>query len=248
MKKKIYLIILLSLFICQPSLAKTNINIAAASDMKFALEELKNLYLKKNVEVDIGITTGSSGKFYEQIINGAPFDLFFSADIELPGKLKNSGIGDEVIPYAIGRIVLWSIKDKVLEFVDLKNPKFKKIAIANPIHAPYGERAISALKKSGIYNFVKDRLVFGENISQTAQFIETGAADIGIVAISIVMAPNLKGKGSYIIISDKLYSPLVQGFTVVKKDNKAALDFKKFMTSPMAKEILTKYGFETSGI
>lgn len=246
--KKILPTILLYLFACQLALAEKNLNIAAASDMKFSLEELKKYYVEKNIDVEIGITTGSSGKLYEQIINGAPFDLFFSADIELPNKLKSSGIGDEVIPYAIGRIVLWSLKTKIVVLNDLKNPRFKKIAIANPTHSPYGERAIHALKKSGIYDFIKDRLVFGENISQTAQFVETGAADIGIVARSIVMAPNLKGKGTYVVISDKLHMPLMQGFILLKKNNRPAFDFKNFMTSNKAKEILKKHGFETSGI
>lgn len=231
-----------------PAFGKIKINIAAASDMKFALDELKARFEEINPDIILGITIGSSGKFFEQIKNNAPFDIFFSADIEFPKKLKDAGIGAEVVPYAIGQLVLWSMKDKTIELQELKNPEYKTIAIANPKHAPYGNRAVEALKKIGIYDLLKDRLVLGENISQTAQFVEVGAASAGIVALSIVMAPNLKGKGTYKIIPDKLYPPLVQGFILLKKDNKSALKFTVYMQSEKAKIILTKYGFLSPGI
>lgn len=245
-KKWLQILIFLSLFILTNSASafeKRKVNIAAASDMKFALDELKTNFELANPNVELGITMGSSGKFFEQISNGAPFDLFFSADIEFPKKLIAAGFGTEVTPYAIGKIVLWSIKYKLFELEDLKNSKLKKIAIANPMHAPYGARAMEALKKMGVYDSIKDRLVLGENISQTAQFVEVGAADAGIVALSIVMSPNLKGKGTYKIISDKLYSPLVQGFILLQKGNIAAANFATYMKSEKAKEILRKYGF-----
>jgi molybdate transport system substrate-binding protein len=222
---------------------KIQINIAAASDMKFALEELKTKFEETTPNTNVGLTMGSSGKFFEQISNGAPFDLFFSADIEFPKKLKSAGIGSDVISYAFGRIAVWTLKNKAIEITELKNIVYKKIAIANPMHAPYGNRAIEALKKIGIHETIKDRLVLGENVSQAAQFVETGAADAGIVALSLVMAPNLKGKGSFTIISEKLHSPLEQGFILLKKENTAAVKFMHFMKTEEAKTILAKYGF-----
>jgi molybdate transport system substrate-binding protein len=244
---KILLILLFSFVIQIENLAfsseKMQINIAAASDMKFALEELKAKFEETNPNTTVGLTMGSSGKFFEQITNGAPFDLFFSADIEFPKKLKAAGFGTDVTSYAFGRIVVWTLKNKAIDIAELKNSIYKKIAIANPLHAPYGIRAIEALKISGIHDAVKDRLVLGENVSQAAQFVETGAADAGIVALSLVMAPNLKGKGSYTVISEKLHSPLEQGFILLRKENSAAVKFMNFMKTEKAKMILTKHGF-----
>lgn len=221
------------------------VSIAAASDMKFALDELVKTFKDIHSEVKIGITSGSSGKFFEQISHGAPFDLFFSADISLPKKLQTLRLGSEIIPYGVGQIVLWSDQYQISKIEDLKVAKFKKIAIANPTHAPYGARAIEALKKSGLYESIKDRLVFGENVSQAAQFVETGAADVGILALSIVMAPNFKDKGNFKIISKDLYSQMDQGLIILKNKNKAAVEFANFIKSNQAKIILKKYGFQS---
>ena len=242
---KILIALLFSLisFCSFSAIDKRHINIAAASDMKFALETLVKTYKESDSNIEIGITAGSSGKFYEQISSGAPFDLFFSADIEFPQKLKEKGFGNEIILYGSGQLVIWSMRNKITSINDLTKSEIKKISIANPRHAPYGVRTIEALQKSGIYESIKDKLVFGENVSQAAQFIETGAADIGIIALSIVLAPNFQGKGNYQIVPAHLYTPLTQGMIVINNKNSLATDFFKFMQTPKAKSILKQHGF-----
>ena len=236
-------ITLISFLNSSQAFSKTIVSIAAASDMKFAFDDLKKEFEKENSDSEISLTFGSSGKFYEQIKNGAPFDLFFSADIDLPNKLHLSGIGSGVSSYAIGKIVVWSTKYKDVKIDELSDLKFKNIAIANPEHAPYGKKAQEALMKLNLYEKIKGRLVFGENISQAAQFIETGAADVGIVALSIAMAPKLKNQGSYTLVSEKLYSPLIQGFILLKKENLSAVKFCQFIETEKAKMILSRFGF-----
>ena len=223
--------------------------IAAASDLKYALDSIISVFKNVNREARVDVTFGSSGKLYEQISNGAPFDLFFSADIDYPSKLKKKGfIVAQIQTYGIGRIVLWSKK------IDLTSPDLNvllkksivKVAIANPAHAPYGRRAEEALKKSGIYEQIKDKLVYGENISQTAQFVTTGAADVGIVALSLALSPTMKNmKGFYYVIPDSLHSPLTQAFVMLKhaQKNSVALRFKDFMLAKDAREILSYFGF-----
>ena len=167
--------------------------IAAASDMKFALDSIVTVF-KKTHAGNVDITYGSSGKLFEQISNGAPFDIFFSADINYPKQLHKKDLTtSEVYAYGVGRIVLWSKKvDPNTEGMkSLLSPTIKKVAIANPAHAPYGKRAAEALNDYNVSESVKGKLVFGENISQTAQFITTGAADIGIVALSLAVSPTM---------------------------------------------------------
>src|SRR5262249_51768167 len=148
----------------------------------------------------IDVTYGSSGNFYSQIQNGAPFDLFFSADIEYPTKLAAAGIADRttLYKYAIGRIVIWTPPDAKLDgareaWKTLSNDFVQKIAIANPQHAPYGRAAVAAMQNAKLYDEVKSKLVFGENISQAAQFVQSGSAQAGILALSLAMSPAMKG-------------------------------------------------------
>ena len=166
--------------------------VAAASDLKFALDSVAAVFRKKHSGT-VEITYGSSGKLFEQISNGAPFDVFFSADIEYPNKLKEKDLtASDIYIYGVGRIVVWSKKIDVAKegMNSLRSPGVKKIAIANPLHAPYGKRAEEALKFYKMHEAVKTKLVLGDNISQTAQFVTTGAADIGIVAYSLALSPN----------------------------------------------------------
>ncbi|MEO7991879.1 MAG: molybdate ABC transporter substrate-binding protein [Chryseolinea sp.] len=222
--------------------------IAAASDLKFALDSIVAVF-KKNNNGTVDITYGSSGKLFEQISNGAPFDIFFSADINYPKQLKEKGFAtSEVYPYGVGRIVLWSKKiDPNKEGMkSLFSPSIKKVAIANPAHAPYGKRAEEALIYYKVLESVRGRLVYGENISQTAQFVTTGAADIGIVALSLALSPNMKNEGGkYYLIPESSHNALEQGAIITKngKGNDMAKAFIEFMKSETSNSILVYFGF-----
>lgn len=229
------------------------INIFAASDLKFALDEVKREFLKQNTKDEVEIIYGSSGKGMTQIANGAPYHIFFSADMEFVEKLYSSGdITTKPKPYALGRIVIWSKHKNFkpeLGFENLKAPWVDKIAIANPTHAPYGEKAKQAMEKLNIYESLKSKFVLGENISQTAGFISSGAADIGIIALSLALSPSIANtpQGSYFLIDDKLHSPLIQGYGITKIGEREALakKFYDFMQIKEAGVVMKKYGFET---
>ncbi|MDQ1299129.1 MAG: molybdate transport system substrate-binding protein [Campylobacterota bacterium] len=220
-----------------------SITIAAASDMKYAMNEIVNLYVQRHNDVKINPVYGSSGKTFTQISNGAPYDIYYSADIEYPKKLKAMGkaIGD-VKPYAIGQIVLWSNTLSTARGIEtLLSPNVKRVAIANPDHAPYGRAAVAALKYYGIYDDVKEKLIYGENISQAAQYVQTKAADIGILALSITSSPALKNTPPTLI--PKLsHPPLLQGYIQVT-NNPDATEFLLFFETKEANSILKKYGF-----
>lgn len=225
-----------------------DVNIAAAADLKFALEDIKTAYTAAHPDDKVNITFGSSGKLSTQIEQGAPFDLFFSADIKYPKQLAAAKqAASEVKPYAVGRIVLWSNTHDAskLTLESLKEDKFKHIAIADPSHAPYGKRAEEALVSSKLWDTLKPKLVFGENIAQTAQFVESGNADIGIIALSLALNPELSKQGGHYLIDDALHEPLEQAFIVTAhgKDNAAAQQFADYMQQPEARKVMVKYGF-----
>jgi molybdate transport system substrate-binding protein len=244
------LLALSSLLFVIPSHAQQSnkVLIAAASDLKFALDSIVTVF-KKNNAGTIDITYGSSGKLSAQISNGAPFDIFFSADISYPQQLKNKKLtSSEIYPYAIGRIVLWSKKiDPQVEGMSaLRQSSIKKIAIANPAHAPYGKRAEEAMAFYKLNDIVKDKLVYGENISQTAQFVTTGVADIGIIALSLALSPNMKKEsGKYFLIPELAHKQLLQGMVLMQraKGNDLAISFQQFVKSDAVKEILRYFGF-----
>ncbi len=225
------------------------VSIAAASDLKFALDSIISVYQIQHPSEKIQVTYGSSGKFFEQIQYDAPFDLYFSADVSYPKKLKDQELTiSEVKTYGIGRIVIWSkkINPTIEKMNSLLNPNLNKIAIANPDHAPYGEKAKESMMYYKIYDKVKNKLVYGENISQTAQFVQLGAADIGIVALSLALSPPMKkAGGKYYVIPEESHKPLEQGYVILKqaKDNTNALKFYNFVASSTAIAILTHYGF-----
>ena len=236
----------------QTAHAAEKITIAAASDLKFALDEIVALFAKTHPADRVETIYGSSGKFQAQIRQGAPFDLYFSADIAYPRKLKEEGFAAaEVQPYALGRIVLWSASRDAakMTLADLADPSIHKIAIANPKHAPYGKRAEEALKAAGVWEKVEARLVYGENIAQAAQFVQTGNAQAGIVALSLALSPELAKQGGYALISDTLHQPLEQGFIVTKRaaDNPLAQAFARFMAGQEARAVMTRYGFVLPG-
>ncbi len=230
------------------------ITIAAASDLNFAFKELVTEY-EKTTSNHVKLSLGSSGNFYAQIQNGAPFDLYFSADIGYPRKLEEAGltVPGSIYPYAVGQIVLWAGKDSHLDLSKgleiLREPTIKKIAIANPKHAPYGRAAVAAMEYFKVYDQVKDKLILGENISQAAQFIESGACDAGIIALSLALAPAMKAAGQYWEIPAVAHPPLEQGAVILKesKNPEAARQFLEFIKSHHGQEIMKRYGFTLPG-
>ncbi|NUN13553.1 MAG: molybdate ABC transporter substrate-binding protein [Myxococcales bacterium] len=228
------------------------LTIFGASDLRYALDEVVLAFKKKNPGAEIQTTYGSSGKAYAQIRNGAPYDLYFSANISYPETLVKEGFGvGEAKLYAIGRIVLWQRKGGKLDLSKgvklLTDNSVRKIAIANPEHAPYGVAAKETFIKHGIWDQIQSRLVMGENISQTAHFVASGAADVGIIAYSLAIAPDTKTLGEpYVLIHKDDHAPLRQGYMITKSGSKKPLakPFAEFLESNEGKEILKKYGFE----
>jgi len=224
--------------------------IAAASDLNFAFKELVAEY-EKTTGHHVKLSLGSSGNIYSQIKNGAPFDLYFSADIGYPKKLEEAGltVPGSLYRYAVGRIVLWTGASSGLDVTKglnvLRELKIRKIAIANPKHAPYGRAAVAAMEHFKVYDHVKGKLVFGENISQAAQFIESGACDIGIIALSLALAPVMKSAGTYWEVPAEAHPPLEQGAAILKssRHRDAARQFLEFVKGSQGQEIMTRYGF-----
>lgn len=246
---------ILALVIWLPALALSQdlkLTIAAAADLKYALDEVVRDFKAQHPKAKVDLIFGSSGKLYEQILHGAPFDLLFSADIQFPQLLKDQGwAASETRLYARGRIVLWSTRLDAgrLTLEDLKSPTIRKIAIANPRHAPYGMRAKEALERLGLWGKVSPKLVFGENVAQTAQFVETGAADVGVIALSLALSPALSAKGSYALIAQELHQPLDQGYVILKRaaSNPLALAFAEFVAKESARAVFRRYGFVLPG-
>lgn len=224
------------------------IHIAAAADLKFAMDEIVAEFNKTNPADKINATYGSSGKFHTQIQQGAPYDLYFSADIAFPIQLKNDGFSaSAVIPYAFGRIVLWSASMDASKMTldNLNDAGITRVAIANPKHAPYGKRAEEALRAAGVWHKIEPKLVYGENIAHTAQFVQTGNAQIGIIALSLAVNPELARKGGYWLIPEQLHAPLEQGFIITKRAEGKPLTkkFAGYMSSKTSRAIMKKYGF-----
>lgn len=245
------LLCVMLVLLCRPAIASADdIAVAAASDLQFAIKELIVEY-EKQTGHHVKLSLGSSGNFFAQLQQGAPFDLYFSADIGYPKKLEEAGltVPGSLYRYAVGRVVVWAPKNSPLDVTKgltvLREPVIKKIAIANPKHAPYGRAAVAAMEQSQVYAEVKDRLVLGENISQAAQFIESGACDVGIIALSLAMAPAMKSAGSYWLIPAEAHLPLEQGAVIMKqsKQQDAARSFLQLMQSPQGQEVMTRYGF-----
>jgi len=226
------------------------VRVAAAADLQFAMEELsKGLESKSGIKVEV--TTGSSGNFFAQIQSGAPFDLFFSADADYPRRLEASGFAEPgtLCEYAIGQIVIWTPANSQVsvsqeKWNTLLDARIEKIAIANPSLAPYGHAAVSALQKAGIYEKVKAKLVYGENISQAAQFVQSGNAQAGIIAHSLALSPGMKDGKVWEIPAD-MHPPIQQAAVVLKnsKDKAAAMAFLDFVKSGAGRAILEKSGF-----
>lgn len=233
----------------------TELTIAAAADLKFALDDLVKEFKAQFPTTKINVTYGSSGNFFAQLQNGAPFDLFFSADIAYPRKLAASGLAaDDVFLYGIGCLVVWVPKDSPvavdqLGIKSLLEPSIRKIAVANPEHAPYGRAAVAALKTLHVYDQVASRLVYGENIAQTAQFVQSGAAEAGLLALSLAVAPQMRDAGRFWQVSLEAYPRMEQGGIILKstKDLESARAFRDFVLGEHGREVLKQYGFSVPG-
>jgi molybdate transport system substrate-binding protein len=230
--------------------AAEEITVAAAADLQFALKDIAARYEKQSGNT-VKLTFGSSGNFFSQIQNGAPFDVFFSADLDYPKKLEAAGQAEPntLYQYATGKIVLWVRNDSKLDLTKglavLLDPSIQKIAIANPQHAPYGRAAVAALEHEKLYDKLKDKMVLGENISQAAQFVESGSADAGIIALSLAVAPAMKAAGRYTNIPDDFHPPLQQGCVVLASSKRKAVarEFIEFLKKPEIVELLRHSGF-----
>lgn len=228
------------------------ITIAAAADLKFAMEELVTVFRQQHPGQRLEVVYGSSGRFFAQIRNNAPYDLFFSADIDYPRQLAQHGLaGSAVKLYGVGRLVLWSsgMDASRMTLASLTDARITRIAIANPRHAPYGKRAEEALRAAGLWERLQARLVFGENIAHTAQFVQSGNAQVGIIALSLAINPELAKKGGYYLIPATLHTPLEQGYIITQRGagKPLAKQFADYIGSRPARQIMARYGFVLPG-
>ncbi|HTD22356.1 MAG TPA: molybdate ABC transporter substrate-binding protein [Terriglobales bacterium] len=230
------------------------LHVAAAADLNFALPEIAKAF-EAQTGTKVLISFGSSGNFFAQIQSGAPFDVFCSADMGYPQKLAAAGqaLPETLRQYASGRLVLWVPSGSKLNFERdgikvLLDPSVKKIAIANPEHAPYGRAAVAALQKAKLYDQVKEKLVLGENVSQTAQFVTSGNADIGLISLSLAQAPELQKQGHFWKVPPEIADSLPQGGIVLKQSAspQVAEKFLDYLSCPAGAKILAQYGFDVT--
>jgi molybdate transport system substrate-binding protein len=239
-----------------PRASGRQLRIAAASDLRYALDEVMRQFTAAHPGVDVSATYGSSGNFFAQLRNRAPFDLYLSADVDYPRRLVGEGaaLPDTLFTYAVGRLVLWvpassSVPVESLGLRALELPEVRHVAIANPEHAPYGRAAEAAIRTSKLYDLVRAKLVFGENVSQALQFVQSGSADAGLVALSLALSPPLKAAGRYWEVPLDRYPRLEQGGAVLTwaADPDAARAMRRFLTEGAGRETLKQYGFFLPG-
>lgn len=243
----IALLLSVSLRVC----AQEELTIAAAADLQSVMKEIAARF-EKQTGNKVKLVFGSSGNFFAQLQNGAPFDVFMSADVEYPNKLEAAGLTEpgSLYEYATGKIVLWVPSNSHLDvnkgLAAVADSQVRKLAVANPAHAPYGRAAEAALRNAGVWQQVSSKLVLGENISQTAQFANSGNADAAILALSLVLAPAMKDQGKYFLIPQEMYSPLRQAAVVVKTSvrKRLASQFVEFLKLPETRSTFTQYGFQ----
>jgi molybdate transport system substrate-binding protein len=245
------LLLPLVLLACTSAASSQQLTVAAAADLRPALEEIATSF-KSSSGIALRVSYGSSGNFFQQLQNGAPFDAFLSANVDYPKKLADAGltVSDSYYEFARGSIVLMVPYDSKLDLSEglhiLLTPTVKKIAIANPSHAPYGQAAVAAIKSTGIYDWAAPHLVNGENVSQAASFVLSGAAEVGIVAKSLALAPAAAKQVKFVDVPAKDYPPLLQAMVVLKssKNQRDAMRLVDYMRGERAKMILKQYGFE----
>src|ERR1017187_8293350 len=242
-------LLLLTTVLCSAAHAQ-DITVAAASDLNYALKDLAARFEKKTGD-KVTLSFGASGNLYSQIQGGAPYDLFFSADIAYPQKLASAGLveSSSLRTYAVGHLVLWvpngSSLDPQLKMDLLLQSAVQRIAIANPTHAPYGRAAMAALEHFGMKDKVAGKLVFGENISQAAQFVQSGNAQAGLIALSLAVSPAMKDSGRYWELPTDSYPELQQGVALLaaSKHKPAAEVFVEYVLSAEGAAVLEQYGF-----
>jgi len=232
---------------CGKTPSPTELKAAGASDLVFVMEEIVAKFAAKTGN-KITFSPGSSGKLAAQIREGAPFDVFFSANTGFVDQVVESGacLGETKALYARGRVVLWVPQGEApATLADLKDPRFVKIAIANPEHAPYGLAAKQAMQKLGVWPELESRIVYGSNIKETMQFAETGNAEVAIVALSLA----IRSKGAYTAIPAELHAPIDQAMVVCKggSNEKVGRELVEFMSSPEIRALMKQYGFEQPG-
>jgi molybdate transport system substrate-binding protein len=250
LKRNVVLLLILTTIVCASSCRRTNqqpqeITVAAASDLTAAFEEIGREF-EANQKIKVVFVFGSTGLLTKQIENGAPMDLFAAANVSYVDQLEQKGLivpGTKAI-YARGRITLWTTADsplKIEKITDLTRPEVKRVAIANPDHAPYGLAAREALQRAGVWDALKPKLVYADNIRQTLQYAETGNVEVAIVALSLSQQSN----GRWSLIPEELHQPIDQGLAVIKSTHNepGARAFASFVTGPKGKEILGKHGF-----
>lgn len=242
---------LASIAAAAPAQGQQTPTVAAASDLKFALEEVAARF-EKDTGNKVRLVFGSSGNFYSQLLQGAPFQMFMSADESLVFKLADAGkTVDRGRPYALGRIGIMVPNGSPLkadgELADLsaalKDGRLQKFAIANPAHAPYGARAKEALQRTGLWDAIRPKLVLGENISQTAQFAASGSAQGGIIALSLAKEPSVAKLGSFALIPESWHGPLRQRMVLMKDAPAPLRAFYDYIGMPAAQEVMVRYGF-----
>jgi molybdate transport system substrate-binding protein len=251
--RRLRLIAVLLVSIISQVCVAQEIAVAAAADLQFAMQDVAARFQKETGKT-VKLTYGSSGNFFQQIQNGAPFDMFFSANLDYAKKLESAGltVPGSYYEYAKGKIVIWVRNDSKLGLSSgmqvLLDPSVKKIAVANPEHAPYGQAAVAAMQNDKIYERLKDKFVLGENISQTASFVVAGAADVGIVALSLALSPNMKDKGRYVEIPAVEYPPIEQACVILlsSKNKETARQFLSFVKTAAIGEVLRSYGFDVA--
>lgn len=233
-----------------PESVSGTVRIAAASDLQFAIPALIEAFTADYPNLEVTPTFGSSGNFFAQIQSGAPFDLYFSADFSYPERLAEDGLvaEDGLFEYAVGRVVVWTRQDSLLDVEGLglnvlRDPAVRRISVANPEHAPYGVAAVESLRSFGVFDEVEDKLVLGENVSQAAQFIDSGAAEVGIIALSLALAPQAQGR--QFLIPAGLHNQLLQGGAILSsaQDPEAARLFVDYLAGGEGKRILENFGF-----
>ena len=240
----------------QPGSRARQLRVAAAADLSFAMPELVREFQALHSDIVVTLTFGSSGNFYSQLANQAPFDLFFSADTAYPGKLVEEGVTLDAatFTYAVGRLVLWVPRSSTLDLNGLgmealKQEAIRHVAIANPKHAPYGRIAEAALRNYGIYDEVQPKLVYGENVAQTLQFVESGAAEAGFIAYSLAQAPGVRDSGRLWEVPADKYPRMEQAGVILKwtQEPAAARKLRSFVLGPDGRRVLSRFGFRLPG-
>jgi molybdate transport system substrate-binding protein len=229
---------------------RVEVRVAAAADLNVAIADLSARFSARH-PIDVAASYGSSGTFFAQLLNGAPFDIFLSADVEYPRRLVERHVTDGgEFRYAIGRLVAWTSRDALFaregfDLASLADRQIARVAIANPEHAPYGRAAVAALRSAGVYDAVQPKLVYGENVAQALQFAQSGAADVGLVALSLVNSPNLEGAGRWREVPAERYPRLEQAGVILRsaRDAAAARAFRDYLLGAEGRDVLKRHGF-----